>query len=205
MPKRNHIADFLLTKVRTEEHFLQIPYFTWWFEYNRMEIVEPLAEAIPTSRWGEWEELVNHLPEVVLEQIQKHDDSVEKLRENCARLQAMLEERGELPDLYSKYMTPELLAELQTSEAALFGARWPDYRFSYLAQLIVNQTPSDCSPLYAIRPFWLRYGVEFLNLRKAEPYQTVIQESNTIVQELMEVIQSLDRSLTESLESIYAA
>ncbi|MGE3800744.1 MAG: hypothetical protein AB7H80_06960, partial [Candidatus Kapaibacterium sp.] len=125
MPKRNRIVEFLLTKIRTEEHFLLMPYFTWWFEYNRMEIVEPLAEAIPKSRWGEWEELVNQLPEVVLEQIQKHDLIVEKWRENCARLQAMLEERGELSDIYSKYMTPELLTELQTSETALFGARWP--------------------------------------------------------------------------------
>ncbi|MGE3800695.1 MAG: hypothetical protein AB7H80_06710, partial [Candidatus Kapaibacterium sp.] len=138
------------------------------------------------------------------EQIQKHDLIVEKLRENCARLQAMLEERGELSDIYSKYMTPELLTELQTSETALFGARWPDYRFSYLAQLIVNQTPSDCSPLYTIRPFWLRYGEEFLNLRKSDPYKSVVEESNLIVQEILEAIQSLDRAFTESLESAYA-
>ena len=205
MPKRNRITDLLPTRLATEERFLGMPYFTWWFEYGRLELFEPLTGLIPSSRWGEWERLVHNLPEATLELIGGHDALVEELRDVCARLQEALENGPELQEIYHRRMTPEFLTGTGTTEAELFGARWPDALFPYLAQLIVNATPPDCSPLYTIRPFWLKFGEEFLALRRKEPYREIVERSGEIAGRLLENIRKLRAAFTENRKDVHAA
>ena len=205
MPKPKRIEELLLHRIGTEQHFLEIPYLTWWFEYARLEVIEPLTEGVPGARWKEWEQLVGELAESTLELIQQHDDEVEELRGNCIHLQAALEGGEELPKLYSEKANSSFLEELKVTEEKLFGARWPHAKIAYLAQLVINQTPPDCSPLYTIRPLWLRYGDDFLSLRKMEPYRGLVEKSEEIIQRLLKTIGELEVEFSRHLDHYNAA
>ncbi len=168
---RRHIPDLLLDKLHTERRFLGMPYFTWWFEYGALEVFEPLTGIVPRSMWGEWERFVGDGSPELIAAIQEHDDAVQGLRDACAALQSRLESSAALHALYREVTRPEVLAALGTDLKTLFGARPPEHHVSYLAQLVVNGTPPDCSPLYTIRPLWLRFGEEFLALRGEEEFR----------------------------------
>ncbi|MCE2502668.1 MAG: hypothetical protein J4G05_01220 [Chlorobi bacterium] len=201
MPKPDRISDILLNKIRIERRFLLMPYYTWWFEYNRLEIIEPLTGSIPHVHWSEWESFVRHASEDLLKEIDRHDKLAEELRRACEGLQRAIEVSSELRGLYQRVVTPEFLAELGTAESELFGARWPNSVFPYLAQLIVNQTPPDCSPLYTIRPLWIRVGTEFLRLRQHPAFAEKTQWCQKIVEGLLISIERLEATLTQKTEA----
>ena len=196
MPVLDHISDILLNKIRIERRFLLMPYYTWWFEYCRLEIIEQLTGAIPRASWSEWEAFIHHASDDLLKTINQHDELVEELRDACAQLQERLEVSDELRECYHRFVTPDLLAELKTTESQLFGARWPDAVFPYLAQLIVNQTPSDCSPLYTIRPLWIHVGEEFLGLREHPRFADNIKRVDSAAATIVNVIDRLDHLLS---------
>ena len=173
---RRHVLDLLLEKVHTERRFLEMAYYTWWFEYHALEVFEPINGFIPRSMWSEWERFVSDGSPELIEAVEDHDVAVENLRLACSALQTQLESSDELRRLYERLFSPEVLAELDVNLKELFGARTTEHHLEYLAQLIVNGTPSDCSPLYTIRPLWIRYGDEFLALRDAEPFRGAVAD-----------------------------
>lgn len=161
-----------------------MPYYTWWFEYNALEIFEPLNGIAPQSMWSLWTAFLDRAPEELIAAIEEHDERVEELRQACAALQRGLEESGELKNLYERFTSDGVLAELQTDLKTLLGARFEGNHCSYLAQLIVNSTPADCSPLYTIRPLWMRYGAEFLALRETEAFRDLVRAQLTAAERL---------------------
>ena len=203
MPQPDHISDILLNKIRIERRFLLMPYYTWWFEYGRLEIIEPLTGSIPRARWSDWESFVHHASDDLLKTISDHDEFVEELRGGCARLQERLEVSDGLQSCYHRLVTPDLLGRLNMTESELFGARWPESVIPYLAQLIVNRTPPHCSPLYTIRPLWMRVGGEFLELRKHPPFVDMVEECDIAATKTLQTIDRLDAMLSRTRKAYH--
>lgn len=190
------LLGLLLEKVRLERRFLTIPYYTWWFEYNALEVFEPLNGFAPRKFWGEWTHFVENASDDLLELVQAHDAGIETLTAACKALQARLETSNELRQLYERYTSADVLAGLETTRQTLFGARPEEHHCSYLAQLIVNMTPPDCSPLYTIRPLWLLYGAEFLKLRESESFVGETSRLQQVATYLVGILNQLERRLT---------
>lgn len=189
---RQYVLALLRDKLHTERRFLGMPYFTWWFEYGALEVFEPINGMVPRSRWSEWERFINAGSPELIAAIEEHDQAVEGLRLACAALQQSLESSEALRRLYQRLTAPDVLAELAIDLKTLFGARPPERYLPYLAQLIVNGTPPDCSPLYTIRPLWLRFGVEFLALRKNEEFRPQMALLNGAVNRLEDALGTLE-------------
>ena len=186
------IPELLLEQIQAEQRFLGIPYLTWWFEYDALEIFRSLNGLAPQALWTEWVEFIERAPNDLVELIQDHDQEIENLTTGCRALQGRLENSNELRDLYTLYTAPDILAELNVTIASLFGARSEEQHCSYLAQLIVNATPPDCSPLYTIRPLWLQYGQEFLDLRNASFCEAETHALLKVVERLSDLLKNLE-------------
>ncbi len=190
------LLGLLLEKVRLERRFLTIPYYTWWFEYNALEVFESLNGFAPRKFWSEWTHFVENASDDLLELVQAHDAEIGNLTAACRALQARLETSEELQQLYERYTAADVLAGLEITTQALFGARPEEHHCSYLAQLIVNMTPLDCSPLYTIRPLWLQYGAEFLKLRESASFAGETSRLKQVAEHLFDILNQLERRLT---------
>lgn len=195
------VLALLCDKVHTERRFLGMPYFTWWFEYGALEVFESLNGFVPRALWADWERFVEDSPPEFIAAIEEHDRAVEGLRLACQSLQRCLESSRELRQLYERCTQPEVLAELETDVKTLFGARPPENHLSYLAQLIVNATPADCSPLYTIRPLWMRFGEEFLALREKEVFRRDVEDVNAAADLLGKALGRLEGFCPPGFES----
>lgn len=192
------VRDLLLDKLHTERRFLGMPYFTWWFEYGALEVFEPINGLVPRSRWNEWEQFIGEGSPELIDAIEEHDTAVEELCRACGALQKKLESSQTLRTLYKRVTAPEILEQLETDLRRLFGVRPPEHHCPYLAQLIVNGTPPDCSPLYTIRPLWLRFGGEFLALRKNDEFRPQVLHLKESATRLSAALTKLERLCTSA-------
>lgn len=189
------LIEYLMEKVRVQRRFLSLPYYTWWFEYDALELFQPLSGTIPRKLWTRWMNFVDRASSDTLAVFQAQEDGVEELAAACRALQARLEKSDELDRLFNEYTSPAVLADLGVTLEQLFGARTPEHYRSYLTQLIVNVTPPDCSPLYTIRPLWLLYGERFLELRKNPVCVEEVRRQETAGTNLALVLEQVENIL----------
>ena len=190
------LIEYLIERVRVQRRFLGLPYYTWWFEYDALELFQPFSATIPRKLWTRWSRFVETASTGMLQALQGQEDGVEELASACRSLQKKLEESAELEQVFRQYTSPDILAELGATLDQLFGARSPEHYLSYLAQLIVNVTPPDCSPLYTIRPLWLRYGDRFLRLRESSVFAAEIHQQETAGKNLLLALEQAETLLS---------
>lgn len=198
MRKHDKIVGTILQKLEAERRLLGMPYLTWWFEYHRLEMFQPIESTFPRWMWSDVEGFLTNGDAELMTAMNDYNDVVARLQKTCSDLQHRLERSHSLHELYTASRATDQFRSLGMSQEEIFGARWPDNVFAYLAQLIVNRTPVDCSPIYTIRPYWQIFGNRFLALRSTDEFRELSDHLDLVADETAAAIERLRTRLMES-------